>query len=153
MHDDVKAYIDGRDAYNKAHQELQAKYRKACAEARDSFNQRVNELTQPSWDSLKQSSDPLVKWIAENCEDYTNYAVEILKALPAPLSELREIAADADWCDTWDGFVRRAVRDGVIADDHTQEYRELEELIADYHGRGSRAYRLLAEAFKAQQSA
>jgi hypothetical protein len=74
---------------------------------------------QAAWDKLKESNDPLVKWIAENAEEYHAQARVVLRALPATLHELDAIARDHDWCYVWGQFRDRAIADGAV--DYTWE--------------------------------
>lgn len=66
------------------------------------------------WEAAKKSADPLVRWIAKNCEEYRAEALLVLKALPAPMAELDALAKDKGWCDQWDAFKRFAEQDGVL---------------------------------------
>jgi hypothetical protein len=67
-----------------------------------------------AWQGLKESTDPLVRWIAENCKDYQGEAISILRALPASLDDLDTIAYDASWCSVWGEFREAAERAGVL---------------------------------------
>lgn len=67
-----------------------------------------------AWNDMKASSDPLVAWIAENCQEYYSYAIQILKVLPADLAAINQVASDKDWCDTWEQFLERATEAGVV---------------------------------------
>ncbi|MCX4862446.1 hypothetical protein [Streptomyces canus] len=67
-----------------------------------------------AWEALKASSDPLVKWIAENCASYKAEAHSVLSALPATVSELDDLADRKDWCGVWDTFRQRAIDAGVM---------------------------------------
>lgn len=66
-----------------------------------------------AWDKLKESHDPLVRWIAENCEDNRDEAEIVLKALPATMGQLDALAAEHDWCGEWNALRDRAINAGV----------------------------------------
>lgn len=69
-----------------------------------------------AWDALRASEVPLVRWIAEECEEYAWEARQVLAALPASLEELDALASEERWCGAWDGFRRQALAAGVVAD-------------------------------------
>ncbi|MET9385326.1 hypothetical protein ABZY09_30705 [Streptomyces sp. NPDC002928] len=104
-----------RDAYGSTDSEGYKQYQ-AWREEQADAGAADDATKTTAWDALKGSPDPLVKWIAENCEEYHSAAATILKALPATLEELDELAADRDWCSVWDGFRNDAIRAGVISD-------------------------------------
>jgi hypothetical protein len=70
--------------------------------------------TEAAMGQLAQASDPLVRWIAENCQSYPSAARTVLEALPASMAELNDLAADEGWCGTWEDFVRKAEYAGVL---------------------------------------
>lgn len=70
-----------------------------------------------AWQALKDSTDPLVHWIAENCESYPSSAQVILEALPAPMAVLDGIARQLGWCGDWDDLRASAARAGVLPQD------------------------------------
>lgn len=67
-----------------------------------------------AWQALKTAADPLVRWIAENCEDYRFEAASVLRALPASMDELDALARENGWCGMWGGFRRQAEQAGVL---------------------------------------
>ncbi|MFC8436498.1 hypothetical protein [Streptomyces sp. NPDC057253] len=67
-----------------------------------------------AWSALKTSSDPLVRWIAENCAEYRDHARQVLSALPATLGELDALAEQGGWCGVWDAFRQRAIDAGAM---------------------------------------
>jgi hypothetical protein len=67
-----------------------------------------------AWVALAESADPLVRWIAENCQGYADEAQEILRLLPAPLEALDEFAYDQGWCGAWDRLRKAAEEAGVL---------------------------------------
>lgn len=67
-----------------------------------------------AWKLLTDSSDPLVRWIAEHCHDYAYEAQIVLEALPATMDELSAIATREGWCETWSSYVYRARFAGVL---------------------------------------
>jgi hypothetical protein len=129
---EVQAYIDATEAADKADADggraLHEKYRKYCYDDSDEgYEQRRafrkersalwssrDEAREAAWAALKESSDPLVKWIAENCADYRDQAETILRALPATAEELDAIAEEHDWCGVWNGFRDQAADAGVL---------------------------------------
>ena len=72
--------------------------------------------TNEAWNALKTASAPLVRFIAENCKEYQDEAVHVLKALPATLEELDAVATGRDWCGIWDGFRDQAVDAGLFGE-------------------------------------
>ncbi|MEV0254796.1 hypothetical protein AB0H82_11110 [Streptomyces sp. NPDC050732] len=66
-----------------------------------------------AWEALKASSDPLVKWIAENCAEYRGEARHVLAALPATVDELDDLADTQGWCGVWGELLQRAIDAGV----------------------------------------
>ncbi|MEV2236044.1 hypothetical protein AB0H69_46880 [Streptomyces phaeochromogenes] len=88
----------------------------------NSYSEEVNrayttraDVQEAAWSSLKTSSDPLVKWIAENCADYRQEAQCVLVALPATVGELDDLADQNDWCGVWGKFRQLAIDAGVVA--------------------------------------
>ena len=132
---EVQAYITGRDeaaeALNKAERDLAAKYPRRydydysdeTRSQRAGYREEINEAhtkaqvaQNEAWNALTQSSEPLVRFIAENCKDYQSYAVEVLRVLPATVDELDELADDQDWCHIWNQFRDRAVEQGLFGE-------------------------------------
>lgn len=72
------------------------------------------EAQTAAWRALTASGDPLVKWIAENCAEYTEQAEAVLTALPATVEELDDLAEREDWCPVWDRFRQGAIEAGVV---------------------------------------
>lgn len=72
------------------------------------------DALEAAWDALKASRDPLVKWIAENCDGHQEQARYVLTALPATVGELDDLADEKDWCTVWDDFRQRAIEAGVM---------------------------------------
>ncbi|GHC88559.1 hypothetical protein [Streptomyces flavofungini] len=67
-----------------------------------------------AWSTLAASSDPLVKWIAENCTRYAREARQVLTALPATIGELDRLADEHDFCGAWEDYRWEAAEAGVI---------------------------------------
>lgn len=130
---EVKAYIEAVEAasaaFEKALSEARSKYpkyraydrtdetrehRQAFADVEDAAYDAHRAAYSTAWDALEQSSDPLVKWIAENCRSYDREALMILKALPATADELEEIADREEWCGAWNSFRDQAIEAGVM---------------------------------------
>ncbi|UQA91663.1 hypothetical protein [Streptomyces halobius] len=132
---EVAAYIEARDkaeeTYKAAGKEIGAKYsaafggldyhseeskeqRKAHRQERDAAWEQRHIAINEAWNAMKQSSDPLVRFIAEHCKEYQGEAIEALKALPATADELDELAEDWNWCRIWDQFRAQAVEAGVF---------------------------------------
>ncbi|MFC8350830.1 hypothetical protein [Streptomyces sp. NPDC057280] len=80
----------------------------------DAAQTAYQDALEGAWDGLKASGDPLVKWIAENCDDYREQARQVLTALPATVGELDDLADEKDWCTVWDDFRQRAIEAGVM---------------------------------------
>ncbi|TLS45806.1 hypothetical protein FE633_13710 [Streptomyces montanus] len=92
----------GRREYNAYSEEINKAYAKCSG------------VQAAAWGALKVSSDPLVKWIAENCTEYREQAQSVLAALPATVDELDDLADKNDWCSVWDEFRRQAINAGVM---------------------------------------
>lgn len=88
--------------------------RHAVREGRRLIEDHYIAAAEAAWSALKASSDPLVKWIAENCGDYRSEAATVLEALPATPEELDDLAGEEEWCETWDSFRNRATDAGVL---------------------------------------
>jgi hypothetical protein len=86
-------------------------YRDACQQVNSTT---AREVRRGAWDKLKESEDPLVRYIAENLRDFSEHAEEVFKILPATLDELDQLAAAKSWCSDWDRYVRAAQRAGVL---------------------------------------
>jgi hypothetical protein len=67
-----------------------------------------------AWDALKASSDPLVSWIAANGRTHAYEAVIVLKALPASMAELNDLAQRSGWCGAWVRYRSAAEEAGVL---------------------------------------
>ncbi|MFJ4791007.1 hypothetical protein [Streptomyces sp. NPDC088794] len=67
-----------------------------------------------AWDSLKSSSDPFVKWIADHCGSYRSEARVVLTALPSTVEDLDRLAEAEGWCEVWDDLREQAVDAGVM---------------------------------------
>ncbi|MFF7452223.1 MULTISPECIES: hypothetical protein [unclassified Streptomyces] len=72
------------------------------------------DAQEAAWGALKASSDPLVKWIAENCAGYRGEAQRILSLLPATVDELDDLAETNGWCSVWANFRQQAIDAGVV---------------------------------------
>lgn len=96
------------EAYDKTYAEFDRLRRAQAAAIEASYTERA--------EALKNSEDPMVKWIAENTlRSNRAYAEEILKRLPDTLENLDAYAQGAGWCSDWSRMVQRAVNDGVVA--------------------------------------
>lgn len=114
MYDEVKTFVAAMDAAKE-------QYRNAPPKTPGGPH---NELTCPlcarevsegvAWDALKASTDPLVRWIAENVDEYKRHATKILEALPASMAELDKIADAHNWCGDWEFFKAAAEKAGVL---------------------------------------
>lgn len=130
MYPEVEQYIKTRDAaneknradtialnlkysnlYNRPESEIDA-YHSAKRETNTTFRVTVNE----AWNGLTASSDPLVCFIAENCKEYQQQAAEVLKALPATVGQLDDLAGGHDWCEIWNQFRDEAVDRGLFGE-------------------------------------
>ncbi|MFC7309026.1 hypothetical protein ACFQVC_33085 [Streptomyces monticola] len=120
----VEAATSARDAaVTKAHAKYPERYGSGEEARRQNiaYGEELNkaydmyaDLFEAAWDALKSSSDPLAKWIAENCGEYRDQAVTVLAALPATLGELEALAEREDWCGVWDDFKERAIEAGFM---------------------------------------
>jgi hypothetical protein len=100
-----------RDDWNSDESHAQRRQFRADRDAAYEVQRRANA---EAWNALKESSDPLVKWIAENCGDHRPEATQVLSVLPATADELDELAGDRDWCGVWDQFRDSAEQAGVM---------------------------------------
>jgi hypothetical protein len=138
----IDAYEAAQTAYDKAYEESTAAYGAAvevaknnglqlgyccwvCAYEQTPLGKLLREHNEElyaareraqnaAWARLKGSADPLVRWIAEKCEDYRYEATRVLRALPASMDELDALARENDWCGAWDAFRRQAEHAGVL---------------------------------------
>ena len=70
-----------------------------------------------AWEQLLRdvADDPLAAWIVEHAmPTYPDQAIVVLKALPATLDQLDQLAEDNDWCDTWAEQVTAARTAGAL---------------------------------------
>lgn len=73
-----------------------------------------------AWGALKTSENPTVKWIADNCRDWMDEALLALQILPATLTEIKQVAADHDWCEEiWGPFRDKAISEGIVTEGPT----------------------------------
>ncbi len=79
----------------------------------DTVRSELSAAQDAAWATLRASEVPLVRWIAENCEEFPDEALEVLRVLPASLMELDVLAREAGWCGIWDRFRARAIEAGV----------------------------------------
>ena len=72
---------------------------------------------------LRASSDPVVKWIADNdriMDEYREHAMFVLTMLPASLEQIREAAQVQGWCAAYwgdqrnSGFEEESIRAGLF---------------------------------------
>lgn len=89
----------------------------AVREQRDAAWNARADAEVATWNALKASTDPLVRWIAEHCAGHRNAAQVILEALPAPMSVLDGIASEQGWCWEWDELRKSAYAAGVLPKD------------------------------------
>jgi hypothetical protein len=139
---DVQAYFDAREGAEKTYQDDLAKinadprfqigvledrygdkWQFKLQEAR-ALRRELDEVyygaPTTAWNEhLATSDNTLVKWIADNCKGYQDYADEILRLLPATRDELDAYAASREWCREWNNLADRAVADGVFPEDTT----------------------------------
>lgn len=136
------AYGPVQDAWNQAHRATND--RSVQNQLRNRYQPIQNALTAVrdaaqtlAWTQLLTSDDPLVRFISANCGgDYREtYSEHILRELPAPLSRLREIAQQRNWCGEFDSFVQRAMAQGAIDDGRTPERRAFESWLTTHFGR------------------
>lgn len=105
--------------------------RNAEVQTHDLICERTIDL---AWAQLGLSEDKVVRFIARNCGSYRNesepYALVILKMLPASVTDIRKAAREGNWCDVFDRFLSQAIAAGVIADNRSSEYRNMESWIS-----------------------
>lgn len=132
---EVAEYIKTRDeaqtAHDAAFRALDEKYRSVrgyddydSAENREKRRERSHGrdeayktwqiATNEAWNKLGQSSDPLVRFITEKCKDYQEYAIHVLRILPATVEELDQLAESQDWCHIWGQFRDQAIEAGAM---------------------------------------
>lgn len=116
--------------------------------ARQSTLQSVYTATEGlAWARLGLSDDKVVAFIARNCGGYRNdsepYALVILKMLPASVTDIRKAAREGNWCNVFDQFLNQAIAAGVIADNRSREYRNLEQWVS-----GNWGQRYVIEVFR-----
>lgn len=131
MQPEVRKYVESVDAANAAYKAAvdaaAAKYperfgftedgerqARAFDKEADAAYAACNAARTTAWDALKASSDPMVKWIAENCAQYKGEAQHVLSALPATVDELDELADRQGWCGVWGEFRQQAIDAGVM---------------------------------------
>lgn len=130
---EVQAYLTARaeaeTTQREAEQALYAKYPDRYGysaenrQQRDAFYAESEEIVtkhrvarNEAWNALKGSSEPLVRWIAEHCKDYQSEALVVLRALPATLDELDELADRQDFCHIWNQFRDQAAEEGLFGE-------------------------------------
>lgn len=172
---DVQKYVEAIDAAEAARSKARADadekysgrygYGNEAQEQRAAHRKAVNDAYKPwaaafegAWEALKSSSDPLVKWIAENCKGYESEARRVLEALPATLVELDELALDHDWCNTWARFRDQALEAGVLpgGESSTPARKALDRWFVDRYdpsSHGRREFRKLLDALVAEATA
>jgi len=101
-----------------------ATYEAACDSAwatyeavRDSARATYEAVRAPAWATLLDAvqSDPLAAWIVEHAmPDHHDEALTVLRALPATLVQLDDLADRHGWCDSWADQVTAARVAGVI---------------------------------------
>lgn len=97
---DTAKYRESETARSKAHQESVDRYHTAMAAALK---------------ALRESSDPLVAWVAREVQPYhEDEALALLKALPMTVEELDAFADDADWCSAYTRLRLDAQQAGVL---------------------------------------
>lgn len=124
MYDDVKVLIAARDAangkYAAARRAASGQHAIGTADCPGCVaNQKAYAecfaVLEAAWEPLKGSADPLVRWIAENCDiAHRSDAALILEALPASMETLDGIAEDQNWCAEYTALRSRAERAGVL---------------------------------------
>lgn len=85
-----------------------------CLSRREYANQDRQVAINTAWNELTKSSDPLVKFIAEECKNYQHYAIQILRMLPASAAEIERYAENESWCDIYTRFLGQARKAGVM---------------------------------------
>lgn len=151
---DVQAYFAKRDRLAEAIKTATASYeeaRKAVRAAEDAFH---NGDHWEDFAELAKSADPLVAFIGRNCADYPDEAETILKALPATIEELEDIAIERHWCSRWEAFMRKAIEEGVVTPaPTTPELADFKKWLRLSYGRTPSLERRLRAAIAAEVAA
>lgn len=124
---EVRTYVDAIDKAIKEHDERddanRDKYRGVPYEEREPYYEMSRTITKDyhaaldaAWETLEDSTDPVVQFIYKNCKDYRAESTEVLKVLPATLDEIENLAITSDWCGVWDDFREKAVESGVFGE-------------------------------------
>lgn len=145
-------YIELRDAYRA----LRDKHTEAIDAAREAADKayRVWQNSQKNWSKLTEATDPLVKWIGDNCSEYPDYAEQILRALPADFATLEDIARRHDWCNEFDRLAQRAIAAGVIdGPNRTEAYEQYQRWMARNYTSSGDSRTRLANLVKAEREA
>lgn len=144
-----RATLDEERANPTQRQEIWARYYKASDEARDAYNRTLDEAHTALREGLEAEGDKLALWILEHTfEEYPNYSLTVLQALPATVTELTALARKNDWCNVFDNFLRQARRAGVIAPMTAREQLE-DWFTRELWGRGSTYFRQFQEGLDA----
>lgn len=127
MYAEVQNYIivseEATVAFNKAIQVATNEYyesnstnRRTLSDARRTIAQHDKATAiDAAWNAMKDSSDPLVAWIATNMRNHYSDATQILRILPADVATLRAVAVENEWCNTFDEYLGQALEAGVVA--------------------------------------
>jgi hypothetical protein len=117
MYDEVKKYLAAVDAAEgRAEAMPETDYyaadgthdKKGCPEC------FLTAAYRDAWPLLAESADPLVRWIADNASGYKEDATLILRALPASVDVLDQIAERENWCGIWNRLLDAAEAAGVL---------------------------------------
>jgi len=150
---EVQAYLDAKSGAQKAYDDgvakinadprfrigvledrygdnWQAKHAEARA-AREELERAYFDAPNKAWaDHLVTSTNPMVKYIADNAQGYPAEADQVLKLLPATREELDAYAASKDWCREWVRLADAAEAAGVFPPDNTPAaYKEVRRYV------------------------
>lgn len=161
MHADVQKYFDAQENYQTKRREALDERDRAVSAEYDKYDTTCQQLTaerDAAREALRESSDPLVAWIAKvPMRNYPDHATEALKILPATREDLDALAARNGWCAEWDRFMDKAEQAGVLpgAPQRTEETQQLLQQLESYFGTETfRTYRgLISTAIKAEVAA
>jgi hypothetical protein len=124
----VAAYEEVERPALAAYEEVERTARAAYEEVERTAWAAYEEVERTAWAAYEEvertaqaelldavKGDPLAAWIVEYAmPDYHDQALMVLKALPATLDALDELADANSWCGTWTDHVSAARVAGVI---------------------------------------
>ena len=130
--ENVYSAIDEEHGWGSQAERAAERVRRA---AREEAHQARNKAYDDAWDAMEEIPDPVAKWIVANCKENKYEAIKVLPHLPAPLTELDDLADDLDFCGVWDRYRLMALRAGVFAESKmTAERAEIHSIMRENLG-------------------